>query len=59
VITVANEVGYGLCKMAGEPRLTSRSVTLPELGRTAEIVAGVFVCLGNDYLRGGGGFFSA
>ena len=35
VITVAREVGYGLCKMAGEPRLTatSRSATLPELGR--------------------------
>ena len=35
VITVAREVGYSLCKMAGEPRLTatSRSATLPELGR--------------------------
>ena len=35
VITVARDVGYGLCKMAGEPRLTatSRSATLPELGR--------------------------
>ena len=35
VITVAGEVGYGVCKMGGEPRLsaTSRSATLPELGR--------------------------
>jgi DNA-binding XRE family transcriptional regulator len=35
VITVARDVGYGLCKMGGEPRLsaTSRSATLPELGR--------------------------
>jgi DNA-binding XRE family transcriptional regulator len=32
VITVAHEVGYGLCKMAGEPRLTG-SATLLELGR--------------------------
>jgi DNA-binding XRE family transcriptional regulator len=34
-ITVAREVGYALCKMAGEPRLTgtSRSATLPQLGR--------------------------
>jgi DNA-binding XRE family transcriptional regulator len=31
VITVAHEVGYGLCKMAGEPRRIS--TTLPELGR--------------------------
>jgi ribosome-binding protein aMBF1 (putative translation factor) len=32
---ITREVGYGLCKMAGEPRLTatSRSATLPELGR--------------------------
>ena len=35
VITVAREVGYALCKIAGEPRLTatSRSATLPKLGR--------------------------
>jgi DNA-binding XRE family transcriptional regulator len=35
VITVARDVGYGLCKMGGEPRLTatSRNVPLPELGR--------------------------
>jgi DNA-binding XRE family transcriptional regulator len=35
VITVARDVGYGLCKMGGEPRRisTSRSSTLPELGR--------------------------
>ena len=35
VITVACDVGYGLCKMGGEPRRisTSRSSTLPELGR--------------------------
>jgi DNA-binding XRE family transcriptional regulator len=35
VITVARDVGYGLCKMGGDPRLaaTSRNVTLPELGR--------------------------
>jgi hypothetical protein len=35
VITVARDVGYGLCKMGAEPRLTatSRSATLPELGR--------------------------
>ena len=35
VIVVAREVGYGLCKMAGEPRLTatSRSATLPQLGQ--------------------------
>ena len=35
VITVARDVGYGLCKMGGEPRLsaTSRSATPPELGR--------------------------
>jgi DNA-binding XRE family transcriptional regulator len=35
VTTVAHEVGYGLCKMAGEPRLTatSRSATLPQLGQ--------------------------
>jgi DNA-binding XRE family transcriptional regulator len=35
VITVARDVGYGLCKLAGEPRLTatSRNSTLPELGR--------------------------
>jgi DNA-binding XRE family transcriptional regulator len=34
VITVAREVGYGLCRMGGEPRgiSTSRSA-LPELGR--------------------------
>ena len=34
VITVARDVGYGLCKMGGDPRLTatSRSATLPELG---------------------------
>jgi DNA-binding XRE family transcriptional regulator len=34
-ITVAREVGYALCKMAGEPRLTatSRSATLLEIGR--------------------------
>ena len=32
VITVARDVGYGLCKMGGEPRLTG-SATLPELGR--------------------------
>ena len=35
VITVARGVGYGLCKMGVEPRLTatSRSAALPELGR--------------------------
>jgi DNA-binding XRE family transcriptional regulator len=36
VITVAHEVGYGLCKMAGNPRLTARSrsaATLSQLGR--------------------------
>jgi ribosome-binding protein aMBF1 (putative translation factor) len=35
VITVAGEVGYALCKIAEEPRRisTSRSATLPELGR--------------------------
>jgi DNA-binding XRE family transcriptional regulator len=35
VITVARDVGYGLCKMGGEPRAaaTSRNVTLAELGR--------------------------
>ena len=35
VITVARDVGYGLCNMAGDPRRisTSRSATLPELGR--------------------------
>jgi DNA-binding XRE family transcriptional regulator len=35
VITVARDVGYGLCKMGGEPRRISmsRSATLPELGR--------------------------
>jgi DNA-binding XRE family transcriptional regulator len=35
VIAVAHEVGYSLCKMAGEPRLTatSRSATLSQLGR--------------------------
>ena len=35
VITVARDVGYGLCKMGGEPRFTatSRNVPLPELGR--------------------------
>jgi DNA-binding XRE family transcriptional regulator len=35
VITVARDVGYGLCKMGGEPRLTatSRNAPLPELGR--------------------------
>jgi DNA-binding XRE family transcriptional regulator len=34
-ITVAREVGYSLCRLAEEPRLTatSRSATLPELGR--------------------------
>jgi hypothetical protein len=34
VITVAGEVGYGLCKLAEERRRisTSRSATLPELG---------------------------
>ena len=30
-ITLAHRVGYGLCKMAGEPRRIS--TTLPELGR--------------------------
>jgi DNA-binding XRE family transcriptional regulator len=40
VITVARDVGYGLCKMGGEPRLTatSRSATLPELGRNLQRV---------------------
>jgi DNA-binding XRE family transcriptional regulator len=40
VITVAHEVGYGLCKMAGDPRFTarSRSATLPELGRNLRLV---------------------
>ena len=35
VSTVARDVGYGLCKMGGDPRLTatSRSAALPELGR--------------------------
>jgi DNA-binding XRE family transcriptional regulator len=35
VITVAGGVGYGLWRLAEEPRLTatSRSATLPELGR--------------------------
>jgi DNA-binding XRE family transcriptional regulator len=35
VITVARDVGYGLCKLAEEPRLTatSRSATLLQLGR--------------------------
>jgi len=35
VITVARDVGYALCKIAGEPRLTatSRSATLSQLGR--------------------------
>ena len=35
VITVARDVGYGLCKLGRESRLsaTSRSATLPELGR--------------------------
>jgi DNA-binding XRE family transcriptional regulator len=35
VITVARDVGYGLCKMGGEPRLsaTSTTATLAELGR--------------------------
>jgi DNA-binding XRE family transcriptional regulator len=35
VITVAGGVGYALCKIAEEPRRisTSRSATLPELGR--------------------------
>ena len=35
VITVARDVGYGLCKMGGEPRLsaTSTSAALAELGR--------------------------
>ena len=35
VITVAHEVGYGLCRLAGDPRRISmsRSATLPELGR--------------------------
>jgi ribosome-binding protein aMBF1 (putative translation factor) len=39
VITVAREVGYGLCKMAGEPRRisTSRSA-LPQLGRNLQRV---------------------
>jgi DNA-binding XRE family transcriptional regulator len=34
-ITVAREVGYSLCRLAEEPRRisTSRSTTLPELGR--------------------------
>jgi DNA-binding XRE family transcriptional regulator len=34
-ITLAHRVGYGLCKMAGEPRRISmsRSATLPDLGR--------------------------
>ena len=40
VITVARDVGYGLCKMAGDPRLiaASRSATLPELGRNLQRV---------------------
>ena len=40
VITVARGVGYALCKMAGEPRLTatSRSATLPQLGRNLQRV---------------------
>jgi DNA-binding XRE family transcriptional regulator len=35
VITVAGEVGYALCKLAGDSRRISmsRSATLPELGR--------------------------
>ena len=32
MITVTRDVGYGLCKMGGEPCLTG-SATLPELGR--------------------------
>ena len=40
VITVARDVGYGLCKMGGDPRLTatSRIGTLPELGRNLQRV---------------------
>jgi DNA-binding XRE family transcriptional regulator len=39
VITVARDVGYGLCKMGGQPRPTaSRSATLPELGRNLQRV---------------------
>ena len=40
MITVARGVGYALCKMAGEPRLTatSRSATLPQLGRNLQRV---------------------
>ena len=37
VITVARDVGYGLCKRGGEPRLTG-SATLPELGRNLQRV---------------------
>jgi DNA-binding XRE family transcriptional regulator len=40
VITVARDVGYGLCRLAEEPRRisTSRSATLPELGRNLQRV---------------------
>jgi hypothetical protein len=35
VITLAHRVGYGLCKLAEEPRRisTNKSAALPELGR--------------------------
>jgi DNA-binding XRE family transcriptional regulator len=40
VITVARDVGYGLCRLAEEPRRISmsRSATLPELGRNLQRV---------------------
>ena len=40
VITLVHRVGYGLCKLAEEPgRIsTSRSATLPELGRNLQRV---------------------
>jgi DNA-binding XRE family transcriptional regulator len=36
VITLAHRVGYGLCKMAGDPRRIS--TTLPDLGRNLQRV---------------------
>ena len=59
VITVARDVGYGLCRLAEEPRRisTSRSATLPELGRNlrrARSAAGLtqlslLAASGNDF----------
>jgi hypothetical protein len=37
VITVARDVGYGLCRLAEEPRrISTRSAMLPELGRNLQ-----------------------